>query len=179
MYSTTENKFGRDFCSESTASARIPRDTDGVSRGYLMDGGAVLCYFFLEGRLTRCQTLHRVVLGVPNNQVLNHHASRIITTPRVLREVLAMDFIVGLPSSNRFISILVVMDRLTKYANFVALSILHSALRIAKLFCSIVPSQSWRKLFEHLDTRAPPTNQWLVWGLKPLPRGIPSIIHYG
>ena len=49
-----------------------------------------------------------------------------------------MDFIEGLPSSNGYTVIMVVVDRLTKYAHFVALKHPFSAVSVAKEFVANV-----------------------------------------
>lgn len=49
-----------------------------------------------------------------------------------------MDFIEGLPKSNGKDIILVVIDKLTKYAHFIALSHPYSALTVAKKFLDFV-----------------------------------------
>lgn len=49
-----------------------------------------------------------------------------------------MDFIIGLPLSNGFITLMVVLDRLTKYAHLGALSSNFNATRLPKLFVDIV-----------------------------------------
>ena len=46
-----------------------------------------------------------------------------------------MDFIVGFPISNRVDTILVVVDRLSKYAHFLGLSHPYTAKGVASLFC--------------------------------------------
>ena len=50
----------------------------------------------------------------------------------------SMDFIEGLPSSNGYTSIMVVVDRLTKYAHFVALKHPFTAVIVAKAFVANV-----------------------------------------
>ena len=50
----------------------------------------------------------------------------------------SMDFIEGLPSSNGYTSIMVVVDRLTKYAHFVTLKHPFTAVIIAKAFVANV-----------------------------------------
>jgi hypothetical protein len=51
---------------------------------------------------------------------------------------ISMDFIEGLPSSNGYFAIMVVVDHLTKYAHFVALKHLFSAATVAKTFITNV-----------------------------------------
>lgn len=46
-----------------------------------------------------------------------------------------MNFIVGLPISNKFDTILVVVERLSKYAHFLCLSHPFSAKSVAAIFC--------------------------------------------
>jgi hypothetical protein len=78
----------------------------------------------------------------------------------------SMEFIKGLPSSNGYIVIMVVVDRLTKYAHFVTLKHPFSIVIVAKIFVanvvrlhgiptSIVSDQNkvfisafWRTLFQ-------------------------------
>lgn len=72
-----------------------------------------------------------------------HHKAK-NTTPVVLRQPLpipnrtwteiSMDFIKGLPSSQGRNAIMVVVDRLTKYAHFIPLSHPYTAAMVARLF---------------------------------------------
>lgn len=54
--------------------------------------------------------------------------------PKQVWEDINLDFITGLPKSNRFDTIFVVVDRLTKYAHFVPLSHPYSASDVAAVF---------------------------------------------
>ena len=53
-------------------------------------------------------------------------------------EVITMDFVEGLPKSQRFNCILVIIDKFTKYAHFLSLSHPFTALEVAKLYLSQV-----------------------------------------
>ncbi|KAD4888403.1 hypothetical protein E3N88_20476 [Mikania micrantha] len=55
--------------------------------------------------------------------------------PTQIWEDVSMDFIVGLPPSNKMDAILVVIDRLSKYAHFVCLAHPFTAKSVAALFC--------------------------------------------
>ncbi|KAJ0442677.1 putative nucleotidyltransferase, Ribonuclease H [Helianthus annuus] len=55
--------------------------------------------------------------------------------PTRIWEDISMDFIVGLPVSNRVDTILVVVDRLSKYAHFLCLSHPFTAKGVASVFC--------------------------------------------
>ena len=56
----------------------------------------------------------------------------------IVWEDLALDFIVGLLNSKGNTTILVVVDRLNKYAHFGALPIDYTTTKVAKLFCGMV-----------------------------------------
>jgi hypothetical protein len=82
-----------------------------------------------------------------------------------------MDFIEGLPKSKKYDSILVVVDKFTKYAHFVPLSHPFTALQVAQVFVDniyklhglptsivsdrdrIFTSQVWKELFRLTDTQ--------------------------
>lgn len=81
-----------------------------------------------------------------------------------------MDFITNLPPSNHKTTIWVIVDRLTKFAHFIALPVSFTATSLAPIFISeiyklhgapktivsdrdrIFVSQFWRSLFKHLGT---------------------------
>ena len=61
-----------------------------------------------------------------------------IPIPSHTWEVITMDFVEGLPKSQRFNCILVIIDKFTKYAYFLSLSHPFTALEVAKLYLSQV-----------------------------------------
>lgn len=86
-------------------------------------------------------------------------------------KVICMDFIEGLPKSQRFDTILVIVDKFTKYAHFVPLSHPYTALSVAQAYFDnvyklhglpesivsdrdrIFTSAVWRELFKLSDTK--------------------------
>ena len=71
----------------------------------------------------------------------------------------SMDFVSGLPKSQRLDTVMVVVDRLTKYVHFIGLSHPYSISKVAALFAqnvlklhgmlaSIVSAKLWAKLFK-------------------------------
>ncbi|WCJ33627.1 Transposon Tf2-6 polyprotein [Euphorbia peplus] len=91
--------------------------------------------------------------------------------PEVVWEHVSMDFILGLPKSNGYDAILVVVDRLSKYSHFVSLKHPYSAKSIAAIFVRevvrhhgipksilsdrdpIFVSQFWQELFKLQGTQ--------------------------
>lgn len=130
--------------------------------------------FFCEGmrgevkefvsQCTTCQTI-KYSTAAPNSLL------QTLEMPERIWEDLAMDFIVGLPNSRGQTTILVVIDRLTKYAHFGALPTSFTTSKVAELFSHMVirlhgvprtlvsdrdpifTSQFWKKLFELMGTR--------------------------
>jgi transposase InsO family protein len=73
-----------------------------------------------------------------------------------------MDFIEGLPKSNQYSVIMVVVDRFTKYAHFIPVSNPYSATKITNLF-----SQNVRKLYglpKNIVSDWDPTFTSKFWG---------------
>ena len=82
-----------------------------------------------------------------------------------------MDFVIGLPRSEGHTTILVVVDCYSKYAHLVPLPRSHTAIHVAKLFCSMVihlrgvprsiisdrdplfTSNFWKKVFELMGNK--------------------------
>ncbi|XP_061369277.1 uncharacterized protein LOC133312134, partial [Gastrolobium bilobum] len=91
--------------------------------------------------------------------------------PEAIFEDLSLDFITGLPQSNGFSVVLVVVDHLSKYAYFIGLSHCYTAATVAKIFCEhivklhgfprslvsdrdpIFMSKFWQKLFSLSGTK--------------------------
>lgn len=90
--------------------------------------------------------------------------------PQQVWDDISMDFITNLPPSNHKTTIWVIVDRLTKFAHFIALPVSFTATSLAPIFISeiyklhaapktivsdrdrIFVSQFWRSLFKHLGT---------------------------
>lgn len=85
--------------------------------------------------------------------------------------VVSLDFIEGLPSSNRYNVIMVVVDKFTKYAHFIPLAHPFTALQVAQVYMDhiyklhglpqalisdrdrIFTSSVWQNLFKLFDTQ--------------------------
>jgi hypothetical protein len=94
-----------------------------------------------------------------------------LPTPTVPWQSISMDFIEGLPKSNGFEVILVIVDRYTKYAHFLPLKHPYNATQVAELFLDnvvklhslpssivsdrdkIFTSNFWKSLFKNLHTQ--------------------------
>ena len=61
-----------------------------------------------------------------------------LPVPSQVWEDVSMDFITGLPQSRGYTTIMVVVDRLSKYAHFAPLPTRFDALRVAQLFVNTV-----------------------------------------
>lgn len=91
--------------------------------------------------------------------------------PEQIWEDISLDFITGLPKSKQFEAILVVVDRLSKYAHFIPLKHPYTARSIAEIFCKeiiklhglplsivsdrdpIFMSNFWREIFKLQGTK--------------------------
>jgi len=85
--------------------------------------------------------------------------------------VVSLDFIEGIPQSNRYNTILVVVDKFTKYGHFIPLAHPYTALQVAQLYLAniyklhglpqtiisdrdrIFTSKVWQELFKLTDTQ--------------------------
>jgi hypothetical protein len=94
-----------------------------------------------------------------------------LPVPSQAWEIVSLDFIEGLPSSDRFNAILVVIDKFTKYGHFIPIHHPYTALQIAKIYLDniyklhglpqymisdrdpIFTSLVWQQLFKLTDTK--------------------------
>lgn len=94
-----------------------------------------------------------------------------LPVPSQAWEIMSMDFIEGLPPSERYNSILVVVDKFTKYGHFLPLSHPFTAMQVAQLYMNqvyklhglpkaiisdrdrIFTSAIWQRLFRLSDTK--------------------------
>ena len=59
---------------------------------------------------------------------------QLLPVPNQAWEIISLDFVEGLPTSDRYNAILVVVDKFSKYGHFIPLHHPYTALQIAKLF---------------------------------------------
>lgn len=132
------------------------------------------------------KTIQKYVQGChvcQTQKSLNTHPAgllQLLLIPEQVWEEVSMDFIEGLPKSEGYNSILVVVDRLTKYSHFIALKHPYTALTLAATFINevvrlhgfpttivsdrdkIFMSLLWNELFKLQGTQlleAPPTTR--------------------
>jgi hypothetical protein len=96
---------------------------------------------------------------------------QLLPVPNQAWEIISLDFVEGLPTSDRYNAILVVVDKFSKYGHFIPLHHPYTALQIAKLFLDniyklhglpkviisyrdpIFTSTLWKELFRLTDTQ--------------------------
>lgn len=94
-------------------------------------------FFFWKGMKVEIQTYIRQCEVCQRAKGLNTKPAGLLQPlpiPTQPWSSISMDFIEGLPKSNQYTIIMVVVDRLTKYAHFIPLSHPYSATKIANLF---------------------------------------------
>ncbi|KAG8497362.1 hypothetical protein CXB51_008586 [Gossypium anomalum] len=105
-----------------------------------------------------------------------------LLAPERAWSVISLDFIEGLPNSNKKNSILVVVDHLTKYGHFVALSHLYTAKDVAQEYLNnvyklhgVVSSVGNQTLTVY---SLPPLNGWSNGGLKQAREAARKLLHF-
>jgi hypothetical protein len=94
-----------------------------------------------------------------------------LPVPTQAWEIISLDFVEGLPTSDRYNAILVVIDKFSKYGHFIPIHHPYTALQIAKLFLEhvyklhglpkaiisdrdpVFTSSLWKELFKLTDTQ--------------------------
>ncbi|GMJ08032.1 hypothetical protein HRI_004472400 [Hibiscus trionum] len=137
--------------------------------------------FYWKGLRKHVKTMVRECEICQKNKIdLSHPRGLLqpLPIPETVWTSISMDFIEGLPNSRRKDVILVVVDRLTKYAHFIALSHPFTARDIAQVFLEnifklhgmphtivydrdrIFMSQFWKELFAKLGTAITPSTAY-------------------
>jgi len=112
----------------------------------------------------------RYVLRPKLNTVSFQVFCNLLPIPQFAWHTISMDFIEGLPKSKTYDTILVVIDKLTKYAHFICLSHPYTAITVAQAFLANIyklhgmptviisdrdrafTSSFWQELFKLTDT---------------------------
>ena len=112
----------------------------------------------------------RYVLRPKLNTVSFQVFCNLLPIPQFAWHTISMDFIEGLPKSKTYDTILVVIDKLTKYAHFICLSHPYTAITVAQAFLAniyklhgmptviisdrdrVFTSSFWQELFKLTDT---------------------------
>jgi hypothetical protein len=127
----------RIYLSENSSliSAILEQIHGGFHEGYHKTFQRIRANFYWKGMRSRiktfireCEVCHKVEVTTPKG--LLHP----LPIPVQIWEDLLMDFIDGLPSSRGKSTIFVIVDRLSKYAHFLAISHPYTAISVAQVF---------------------------------------------
>ncbi|GJW67410.1 ty3-gypsy retrotransposon protein [Tanacetum coccineum] len=105
------------------------------------DVGGVIRFILLEGNAKISVGFHQAILVCQQTKYSTQAVGgclQPLPTPTAVWEDVSMDFITGLPPFKGVTVILVVVDRLTKYAHFGVLPTSFNAPKVAELFLEIV-----------------------------------------
>ena len=137
--------------------------------GFIRTFARIIAQFYWKGMHKDIKEFVQTYLVCQQAKVANTlHASLLqpLPIPYQIWEDLAMDFIIGLPNSNGFTVIMVVIDRLSKYAHFSPLKSDYTSKLVAEIFMTnvvklhgmpksivfyrdrVFTSQLWQQLFK-------------------------------